>query len=251
MSPDGMLNNADQVIEVLNEYPVGQINLITNFKSRSKYWGSRYGVSDRGVFDYQVLVEANHQRWWCPKYTSDTNYHIGVGIPTTGQVVECGTWRCDTYAWWAFYSQGINTMPGKVWLPKVIFNFFPYYNDERFTFKTPELSEFQSLRNLEHVTTEELNVIPYEEFQMIIDASPVHYVTSPSAMQMQFAYDSNLNHAKRGIMIDRLIAEDSEPDLIKKLLKLYHETQSSEVKDKIVQGLMLYNQRHRQVEVYN
>ncbi|OCH98162.1 hypothetical protein A8135_12945 [Legionella jamestowniensis] len=248
MSPDGMLNDADQVIEVLNEYPVGQINLISDFKSRSKYWGSRYGVSDRGPFGYRVLVEANHQRWWCPKYTNDTNYHVGSGIPNTGTIIECGTWRCDTYAWWAFFSQGVNTMPGKVWLPKVIFNFFPYYNDERI--KPINSSDLQEERNLENVTTLELNEMPYEEFQMLMDSPPIHYVSSPSAVQMQFAYDSNLNEVKRGIMIDRLVAEDNEPNLVQKLIKLYNETTNSEVKDKIVQGLMLYNQRHRSLGNY-
>lgn len=62
MSPEGMGNNADQVIEVLNENPVGQVNSISNFKFRSKYWGSKYGVADRGIIGYNVLVEANHQR---------------------------------------------------------------------------------------------------------------------------------------------------------------------------------------------
>lgn len=49
-----MKKNADQVIEVLNETPVGQINSISNFKSRSKYWGSKYGVADRGVVGYNT-----------------------------------------------------------------------------------------------------------------------------------------------------------------------------------------------------
>ncbi len=88
MDPSGMNQNADQVIEVLNEPVVGQINTINNFKSRSPYWGSKYGVSDRGVLGYKLLVEANHQRWWCPSYTSDTNYHIGRGVPTTGAIFE-------------------------------------------------------------------------------------------------------------------------------------------------------------------
>ncbi|WP_242601997.1 hypothetical protein [Legionella yabuuchiae] len=251
MSPAGMGNNADQVIEVLNENPVGQVNSISNFKSRSKYWGSKYGVADRGVVGYNILVEANHQRWWCPKYTNDTNYHIGSGIPTTGQVIECGTWRCDTYAWWAFYSQGLDTMPGRVWLPRNLFNFFPYYNDERFALESSEQpSEILAHKSLENVTAEELNEMPYEEFQMIMDTPPVHYVTSPSTVQMQFAYNSNLNDVKRGIMIDRLIADDTETDLVKKLLNLYNETDNIEVKNKIVQGLMLYNQRHRNVKYY-
>lgn len=246
MSPAGMGNNADQVIEVLNENPVGQVNSISNFKSRSKYWGSKYGVADRGVLGYNILVEANHQRWWCPKYTNDTNYHIGSGIPTTGQIIECGTWRCDTFSWWTFYSQGLDTMPGHVWLPRNIFNFFPYFNDQRFSIESSEQpSEILANKSLENVTAEDLNEMPFEEFQMIMDSPPAHYATSPSTVQMQFAYNSNLNDVKRGIMIDRLIADDNEPDLVKKLLNLYTETDNIEVKNKIVQGLMLYNQRHR------
>lgn len=246
MSPAGMGNNADQVIEVLNENPVGQVNSISNFKSRSKYWGSKYGVADRGVLGYNILVEANHQRWWCPKYTNDTNYHIGSGIPTTGQVIECGTWRCDTFSWWAFYSQGLDTMPGHVWLPRNMFNFFPYFNDERFSAESSQQpSEILATKSLEKVTAEDLNEMPFEEFQMIMDTPPAHYVTAPSTVHMQFAYNSNLNDVKRGIMIDRLIADDNEPDLVKKLLNLYNETDNVEVRNKIVQGLMLYNQRHR------
>src|SRR3990167_2166279 len=104
MNPSGMNQNANLVIEILNEPIVGQINNISNFKYRSPYWGSKYGVADRGAIGYNVLVEANHQRWWCPTYTDNTDYHIGAGVPTTGQIFECGRWRCDTYVWWAFYS---------------------------------------------------------------------------------------------------------------------------------------------------
>ena len=72
-SANGMWQNADLVIEILKEPIVGQINSIANFKSRSKYWGSKYGIADRSERGYRVLVEANHQRWWCPQYTSDTD----------------------------------------------------------------------------------------------------------------------------------------------------------------------------------
>lgn len=47
-----------KVIEVLNETPVGQLNSIGNFKSRSKYWGSKYGVADRDETGYRVLRKA-------------------------------------------------------------------------------------------------------------------------------------------------------------------------------------------------
>ncbi|MDX2346894.1 MAG: hypothetical protein QNK11_08505 [Legionella sp.] len=246
-----MEKDADQVIEILNENPVGQINAISHFKSRSKYWGSKYGVADRNLIGYQVLAEANHQRWWCPKYTSDTKYHIGSGNPTNGQINECGTWRCDTYVWWAFYSQGLDTMPGRIWLPKQLFNYFPYDNDETFTVQAPRKSLDMSIKkSLENITVEALNVMPYEEFQIIMDAPPAHYVTSPSSVQVQFAYDSNLTDVKRGIMIDRLIADDIERDLVKQLLNLYSETNSIEIKNKITQDLMLYNQQHRNIKAY-
>lgn len=250
-SPQGMLENADQVIEVLNETPVVQINSISNFKARSKYWGSKYGVADRGAVGYSVLVEANHQRWWCPKYTSDTKYHIGSGNPATGQVIECGTWRCDTYVWWAFYSQGLDTMPGRVWLPKKVFNNFPFYNDERFSSTTTKApTDSRGLKSLASVTTQELNDMPYDEFHLTMNNAPDNYLSSESAIQMQLACDTNLSEVKRGIMIDRLISDDTENNLVTKLLALFRETKSTEVKNKIVEGLMLYNQRHRNVEPY-
>lgn len=130
MNSSGMSTPADQVIEILKEPVIGQINTIADFKRRSPYWGSKYGVIGNPEQGYKVLVEANHQRWWVREYTDNTDYRIAQGNPRTGEVFVTGRWRCDTYAWWAFYSQGVDTMPGHVWLPRNLFNFFPYYNDE-------------------------------------------------------------------------------------------------------------------------
>lgn len=46
-------------------------------------------------------------------------------------------------------------------------------------------------------------------------------------------------------MIDRLVSRSTEPDLVKKLLTIYNETARMEIKSKIVENLMLYNQQHR------
>lgn len=248
--PSGMNSIATLVIEILNEPVVGQINTIINFKARSPYWGSKYGVADKGTRGYNVLVEANHQRWWCPVYTSDTDYHIGTGNPPTGQAIECGRWRCDTYVWWAFYSQGYDTMPGRVWLPRNLFNYFPYFNDEKIKSEQFTQKTIQSNRTLENVSAQELNSLPYEEFQMIMDAPPAHYITSPSAVQMQLAANNELNDVKRGIMIDRLVSRSEEPDLIKKLLTIYNETDREEIKSKIIENIMLYNQQHSNAKEY-
>ena len=245
-----MMRDAYLVTEVLNEPVVGQINAIRNFKSRSPYWGSKYGIADRGERGHLLLVEANHQRWWCPAYTNDTDYHIGSGIPTTGQINECGRWRCDTFVWWAFYSQGYDTMPSRIWLPRNIFNYFPYRNDERLKLEVSSSPNVSNNRTLEEVSAEELNLMPYEEFQMIMDTPPAQYVTSPSTVQMQLAANPELNDVKRGVMIDRLVSRSTEPDLVNKLLIIYNEAGNVEIKSKVVENLMLYNQQHHNEKSY-
>ena len=250
-SANGMWQNSDQVIEILNEPTVGQINSITNFKSRSKYWGSKYGIADRGERGYRVLVEANHQRWWCPQYTSDTNYQIGDGNPFTGQIVKCGRWRCDTFVWWAFYNQGWDIMPGRVWMPRLLFDRFPYYNnDERGIKKsahgnTLALSKSEN-KILQETTVQELNAMSPEEFDTIMSSQKTsHYIVpQTSSIEMRFACDEDLNESKRSIMIDRLTSRGDEQDLTPKLIKLYRETTSIPIKESIISGLMIHYQQH-------
>ncbi len=245
MNSKGMSTPADQVIEVLNEPTIGQVNSIDNFKRRSQYWGSKYGVVGHPEQGYRILVEANHQRWWVREYTNGTDYRIGQGNPMTGEIRVTGRWRCDTFSWWAFYSQGIDTMPGHVWLPRNMFNYFPLFNDERFIPDQSEpVADISTNKSLDDVSTEELNEMPLEEFQTLIDAplkSPTNYV-APISAYMRLAYDDNLNDSKRGAMIDKITSKVSDIDLVPKLIKLYDETNHEEVKNKIVSGLMYHTQ---------
>lgn len=245
MSNKGMSIPANQVIEILNEPVIGQINTIDNFKRRSPYWGSKYGVISHPEQGYRVLVEANHQRWWVREYTNNTDYRIAKGNPMTGEIFVTGRWRCDTYAWWAYYSQGIDTMPGHVWLPRNMFNFFPYYNDERLIPDGLEpMADILTNKSLDDVSAEDLNIMSVEEFQTIIDSplkAPSNYV-SPISAYMRFAYDDSLSDIKRGAMIDKITSKVSDLDLVSKLIKLYDETNSEEVKNKIVSGLMFHTQ---------
>ena len=57
-----LYEDAYLVIETLWEDPVIQTNTIANFKSKSPYWGSRYGISDRGNNALRILREANFQK---------------------------------------------------------------------------------------------------------------------------------------------------------------------------------------------
>lgn len=244
-SIDGMLQPANQVIEVLNETPVGQINSIDNFKIRSNYWGSKYGISDNSEQSYRIIVEANHQRWWCPSYTSDTKYHIGRGDPRTGAVKECARWRCDTFVWWAFYSQGFDLMPGRTWLPRILFNAFPYYNDESEHAHRSAQIKPSDTKPLNEYTTQELNQLDYDEFAASIATHPRNYISLPSIdTEIKLAADEDLDDIKRTIIIDRLTSQGTAPNLIPDLIKIYSTTSNSNIKRKIAEGLMLYNQQH-------
>lgn len=241
----GMSIPANQVIEILNEPVIGQINTIDNFKKRSTYWGSKYGVIGNPGQGYGVLVEANHQRWWIREYTSNTDYRIAQGNPRTGEILVTGRWRCDTYVWWAFYSQGIDTMPGRIWLPRNLFNFFPYYNDERLIIdQFKPIVDVSTNKSLDDLSAETLNKMSLKDFQAVINAplkAPNNYI-APISAYMRFAYNDVLNDVKRGAMIDKITSKISDVDLVPKLLRLYDETDHEEVKNKIVSGLMFHVQ---------
>ncbi len=232
----------DHVLEILNEPVVGQLNTFANFKSRSKYWGSRYGVANRGDAGQHVIDEANHQRWWCPTYTSSTAYIIGAGDTKWGTRFKCGEWRCDTYTWWAFYSAGYDTVKGKIMLPTTVFNAFPIYNQS--VRNTTHVLLNEGIRTLDDVTPAELNTMPFEEFEMIADIPMQQETPQHIAAEMRLANDPQLNDIKRGIFIDRLTIGGKDPDTVSKMLKLYDETDSKELKAKIIQGMMIHYQQH-------
>jgi len=143
-------------------------------------------------------------------------------------------------------------MPGRTWLPSVLFHRLPYANDVRSLRKNSLFHNKYSNKNLDDVSAQALNAMPMEEFEMIIDMSPpmYHIVPQPVSAEMRLAYDKTLNESKRGIMIDRLFSRGTEPDLIPKLLKLYQDTDSLELRSKIIEGFMFYNQQHRTVNLY-
>ena len=64
------------VMEVLNEPKVIQLNSIPNFKSRSRYWGSRYGIAPLDQ-PFSILRTGLRQRNYCPEYTLLPSWHPG------------------------------------------------------------------------------------------------------------------------------------------------------------------------------
>jgi hypothetical protein len=241
MNASGMSEYADQVIEVLNDpNNVGQLNTIPNFKSRSPYWGSRYGRMSSPTQGYNILVEANHQRWWTKEYTIRADYRVAQGNPSTGQYSISGRWRCDTFVWYAYYSQGINLSPNGVWLPSVMFNAFPYANDERLSSKPVNFIYNQP------VVYKPIGQMSYNE--RIAVANKIQEDNARAKIQ------ENISKDLRDLTIDDLISMTEEEiqiilnapkidsNLMINLLKLYEKTDRKEIKKHIISGLMFYNQ---------
>jgi hypothetical protein len=236
------------IIEVLNEAPkpAVQFNSLSNFISRSKYWGSRYGIGDYSTGTLNALVEANHQGWWCPSYTTSTAYVIGSGDVNTGIPSKCSVWRCDTFVAWAFYSAGFSQlMNNNIMIPFNIWATFPYSNGDTLIQETipPRLRSIdQEFTNL---TVDELNNLDFTTFEEIADIPISNETPTHIAKEWEFAENESIIDIKRGVFLDRL-AVIGEQNTISKLLSIFNKTKKKEVKSKVIQALQTNYQNRKE-----
>ncbi|MDR3476773.1 MAG: hypothetical protein P4M14_01920 [Gammaproteobacteria bacterium] len=239
-------NAAKWVIEVLNEKNVIQMNSIDEFKKKTKYWGSRYGLGPYDKSTMDVLTEAYNQTAWCQTYTNSTDYEIGEGDLSTGKSTKCGKWRCDTFVAWCYYRAGYHQlMENPLILPRIVFDLFPLENSDRPTFKKSFGSVYQlkADKNFTSMSLLDINAMSYEEFEMVADI-PLNQQT-PQYIQAEWklAQDTHLSNIKRGIFIDK-ISMSHEPNVIPKFIKMYQETNIAEIKEKLLEGVMSYYQNN-------
>lgn len=237
------------IIEVLNEAPkpVVQFNSLADFMSRTKYWGSRYGIGDYSTGTYNALVEAYHQSWWCPSYTLSTAYVIGAGNVYNRVPSKCGVWRCDTFVTWAFYSAGFpQLMNNKIMTPWNVWATFPYFNGDAFVSEPtpPKLSVTD--KEFIDLTVGELNNLEFTRFEEIADIPIQDETPAHLAKEWEFAEDESVIDVKRGIFLDRLSIVE-EQNTINKLLDIYKITKSYEVKSKVIQALQTYFQNNKKL----
>ena len=233
------------IIEVLNEAPrpVIQFNSLSDFHSRSKYWGSRYGIGDYNTGTYNALVEGHHQSWWCPSYTYTAQYFPGAGDIRTRIPKVCAKFRCDTFVSYIFYSAGFPQLLRMPQFPNNIWSAFPYSNDDAIAAqtKTPELSNVD--KNFISLTADEINNMGFQEFSSIADTpfeqtTPTHW-----AMEFEYAQNEAINDIKRGVFIDRL-SMSNQKNVITKLFDIYSKTNNIEIKTKVIECLQTHYQTH-------
>jgi hypothetical protein len=239
---DNVGQETSTIIEALWENPVIQINYHWSFQKRSPYWGSKYGFGDYNRSTKQALVEANHQRWWCPSYTIGSGYDPGEGIPTTGHIIKCGMFRCDTFVGYSYaaggYPQIINST---ILYPNIVFKFWPYQNAN---FKGKNKKDDTPLikSTWQTATIDEINTMPFEQFEEYYDIPIPQESADHISKEWDLLKSSELNDIKKGIFIDRL-SIIGQPGTIETFIELYPDSNKS-VKNKLLQGMMIYYQRH-------
>jgi len=111
----------EQVFEALNAEKAVQLNTIDDFKSRSKYWGSRTGLTDNNNRTRWILAAARNQFNRCTEYTIFPQFKVATPD-------ECGKFRCDTFVNYVYWQAGITlpTYKSALAIPLRVYNAFPY-----------------------------------------------------------------------------------------------------------------------------
>ena len=175
------------ILEAMGDPPHIQQNSIDDFKSRSKYWGSKGGlISPQSLESYQVANRIVRQYYACPAYSYTWQWVEGKILPNT-RPISCGLFRCDTlvnYAYAFNERYSLPTYDTKWTNPLAIYNYFPLETDllipERYkdrnleqkitnesidsinenNIKTLDSKTFyQNLQNTEHVSEQQINYL--------------------------------------------------------------------------------------------
>lgn len=240
-----MPKQADRVIEVLNHPDAVTFTDLRDFVYLTKYWGSKYGVATYDQRGYVMLREANWQSWWQADYVFSTRFKPGEGIPTTGQKISRGQFRCDTFVWWVYNNAGwdlrVTSMtPAGVYTRLPSFNARPWLLPESQT-SQPPLAEVHTDKKLTDLTVEDVNELPIEELQMIVDAPPVDSVSiAAPQIELAFALDPKVDPLKRYFFLDDITATDNQPGIVDTLIHLNRDDQSEEMRGIAANRLMHY-----------
>ena len=120
------------VLEALDTVPHIQENTIDDFKSRSKYWGSRGGlVKPQTSSAASVASSIVRQYYACPEYTIKPTWREGT-IDNRNRPIICALFRCDTLVNYAYAHGPGYKLPtyDTLWTtPLSVWNSFPLNSD--------------------------------------------------------------------------------------------------------------------------
>ncbi len=168
------------VLEALDTPPHIQDNTIDDFKSRTKYWGSKGGLlTPKSHESYLVANRIVRQYYACPEYTLTWRWLEGkIDGGTPPRPISCAIFRCDTLVNYAYAFDPGYSLPtyNTTWTnPVAIYNYFPLATD----LFAPERDSSQSTtespkieNDLSTINTYNLKDLTVEDFYQILQNSP-------------------------------------------------------------------------------
>ena len=166
------------VLEALDSVPHIQENSIDNFKSRSKFWGSKGGLlSPKSYESYTVANRIVRQYYACPEYTITWRWREGK-IDGNSRPISCGQFRCDTLVNYAYAFSPGYSLPtyNTTWTtPLAIYNYFPVDSDllmpEHLTTPLGMMSTDMNT-NISTINETNLHELNAESFYQMLQNSP-------------------------------------------------------------------------------
>src|SRR5215216_3847861 len=166
------------VLEALDSVPHIQENSIDNFKSRSKFWGSKGGLlSPQSYESYTVANRIVRQYYACPEYTKTWRWKEGK-IKGNSRPISCGQFRCDTLVNYAYAFSSGYSLPtyNTTWTtPVAIYNYFPVDSDllipEHLNVPS-DIVPANTNANIDSINENNLNELNAESFYQMLQNSP-------------------------------------------------------------------------------
>ncbi|MBA2711047.1 MAG: hypothetical protein H0U57_10710 [Tatlockia sp.] len=246
---------SNQVIEVMNDTPVIQVHSLLEFKLKTTYWGSRYGISDRGEQGTKIINEANFQRGLCPIYTMTAAYEPGTGYDEEGKPTHCGVFRCDTFINYVFHTAGYDLPTyNSFTLPVTVFSAFPKGHGDGPLAQEAQsiiknLNPVSSSFSLKNVEVNELAQMNFEEFMATIDQPTANLTKEMIDKAWNFAQNPALVVEKKVLIIDYLGLAGTV-ELIPKFIAEYTKVDNKELKSMLLRSTFTLYQKYLWLKNY-
>ncbi|MFA5960560.1 MAG: hypothetical protein WC785_08580 [Tatlockia sp.] len=166
------------VLEALDSIPHIQENTIDNFKSRSKFWGSKGGLlSPKSHESATVANRIVRQYFACPEYTITWKWREGK-IDSNNKPISCGQFRCDTLVNYAYAFSPGYSLPtyNTTWTtPLAIYNYFPVDSDlliPEHLNASSDIGPINTDANLSSINEENLHELKADSFYQMLQNSP-------------------------------------------------------------------------------
>lgn len=181
------------VLEAMATVPHIDNISIDNFKSASKFWGSRGGIIPPGSYDrFTVANRVVRQYFACPQYSYTPAWEAGT-ITNDAKPITCGLFRCDTlinYAY-AFNNHSLPTYDKKWTTPIGVWNSFPIDTDLLIPESYKDRSLTQSITNetIDSINENNLKDLSAELFYTMLENSEP--ITSDQIDRLWNLFSSN------------------------------------------------------------